>query len=238
MKEARVFFRFVIPGIVFAIALAALSWLLQPKPTGHVFKYLLNNATAGSVIGAILASGGLGALFSTIHHAWHGRSGGRYMDHRQVLKRLVTEGIIEIQGTDVNTISREQAWVIVTAVWHERTGGLNELIKSSDKATMEICDLFHSTGTSLVAIISAIILAFLLVVTHGHQEVHCVPALRLLAAAILAGAAYRIFQFNHRRVAKKAVAVVDQCFADAMWWEHRKNGKVTTRPLFPMERTQ
>lgn len=75
MDEAKRFLRYVTPGLVFLTETLILLWLIEPNVTYTILKDLSKESGVGLAIATLLASGGVGFMFSVVHHHihWHGR---------------------------------------------------------------------------------------------------------------------------------------------------------------------
>jgi hypothetical protein len=103
---------------------------IENGPLSDFSKRLLelkDDAGAGLAVALFLASGGIGYLFSVIHHWSHWRFNCKWLsaiDHTRIIKRLSEEGLLELKRldgfeVDIDAIDRRSAWVILTAVWKE-----------------------------------------------------------------------------------------------------------------------
>ena len=125
MDEARRFLRLVTPGLVFAVEVVILLWLLRPDLVSLEFEKFKTDSGISFLFAGLLASGGLGFIFSAIHHNWHGRNWTRFwkptkMDHSGVIKQLIDAEILKVCDVSKEQISRENAWIIMNAIWHQR----------------------------------------------------------------------------------------------------------------------
>ena len=71
MDEARRFLRYVTPGLVFAVQALLLLFIINPAWTTTQLLGQTKDAGAGLAVALFLASGGLGYLFSVVHHRLH-----------------------------------------------------------------------------------------------------------------------------------------------------------------------
>ena len=226
MDEARRFFRYVIPGLVFATQLIILLWLLRPDWISQYLVELKKDSGIGLVFASILATGGIGALFSSIYHALHWQE--KAMDHSKGLKRLVKEGLLELKDHDPEKLTRSDAWIILTALWHERLE-CNKTIGSADPRVAGLLDLVHSIGTSRIAAFMATLVAFAVAASFSQFEPCGWPLARFIVALILAVGVPVILHSNYSRIARLAQGVIDQVLSDALV----KEGKASTWPLLP-----
>ena len=71
MDEARRFLRYVTPGLTFAVQALLLLFIVNPPWTLDRIGELKEDTGAGLAFALFLASGGLGYLFSVVHHRLH-----------------------------------------------------------------------------------------------------------------------------------------------------------------------
>jgi len=126
--DPRRFLRYVLPGLVFGIDLVFLLWLLRPELVGPRLVAVKKEAGLALVAGSVFASGGLGLIFSSIHHVIHWRQGTLFVDHRLHLERLVKAGILELPdvGKDkgeqcayIGRLTCEASWMVSVAIWNQ-----------------------------------------------------------------------------------------------------------------------
>jgi hypothetical protein len=223
MDEARRFLRYVTPGLLFVSEAVILLLIVRPGVVTPQLAALKQDAGAAVVLTLLVASGGLGFLFGTIHHALHWLGLGA-MDHRGVIQRLVQRGALQLRSQrsdrliDPAKISREQAWIAVSSLWHPRTGD-DKRIKGADDKAKALTDLTHSLGTGFVASLAAVLVAYTL-------AAHAAPAAgwtlsmvgrpRAAIAIAFAVAVSLSHWWNYRRTSRLAQQVIDQVLADVI----------------------
>jgi hypothetical protein len=218
MNEARRFIRYVIPGLVFATQFIILLGLLRPDWISEFLHQLKKDSGLGLLFATLLASGGAGMVFSCIYHYWHWEK-GTAMDHKDVLIRLDKEGILNARDVDFKTLCREDAWIILTALWHERLKS-NETIGSADPKVADMLDLVHSIGTSRVAALVAAIVAFAVAASFSQFDPTIGgPCIRFIIALVLAFSVPWLLHANFVRIARLAQGVIDQVLSDALMAE-------------------
>lgn len=238
MDEARRFLRFVIPGIVFAAEVVLLLWIIWGDIS---FLSNLKNSGAATVIAAALASGGLGVVFSAIHHVFlhpHPKIGVIGVNHTESIARLIKAGILKLEGFESQSLSRDDAWIITTALWHQRLT-TNKKIKAADGRTRGLLDLAHSWGTAFVASLAASLAAFVLAGVYSQLATCSLePIVRFVVAVVIALAAPQLFFSSYLRISQLAQSVVDEVLADALREEKSRakgqggeSGPILTWPL-------
>ena len=172
MNAARNFLRYVSPGLLFIIEFALFTFIFDAYSSFAQIKKMLTaigppqgqfTALIALTITALVASGGLGYLFSTIHHClyWWGYWpwGILICDHKGVLRAAEHQGLLSLslQGgekTHACRLSRRGAWRVLASVWHERLES-SQIIRSADPRAESLTDLMHGAGTAFVASFSA-----------------------------------------------------------------------------------
>jgi signal transduction histidine kinase len=161
-----------------------------------------------------------------------------------VIQRLVEEKVIvlvvkenERPPLDPAKIERSDAWIITTALWHERTGGQSKIANFETRAR-DLVDLVHSLGSARIAAVFAPVAAFMLAAYHGTIAFALEPILLFVFAALIAAFMFLTFQTGYRRTAYLAQTVIDQVLSDALVEERKKAaGPIETWPLLPKKRS-
>jgi hypothetical protein len=166
MDEARRFLRYVTPGLSFAVQALLLFFIVSPVWTLGKLNGLKEDAGAGLAFALFLGSGGLGYIFSVIHHSFHWwwkRKWLSAIDHTRVVKRLCDEHqhLLELRRLDgleveIDKIDRKGAWVVLTALWKQALAN-NSPIQSADKCATGLTDVMHSAGAARVGAICALV---------------------------------------------------------------------------------
>lgn len=236
MNEARRFLRYVIPGLVFVVQLIVLLWLLRPDWVQTLYNQELKEESGIAVVSAaFLATGGLGFLFSAIHHSLHRRKGCGLMDHRKVLKQLESENAWKPWKKDSNRgnateLTRDEAWSALAALWHQRAK-TSPKIDGASARTDALMDVMHSMGTNRIATLVAAVVGFGLVLEdctfdftslkgYSNDSTSIIHA--LIASGVGVGM-FCVFQSSYVCVARLAQDVIDQVLNDALQEEKRKS---------------
>lgn len=224
MKDARQVLRYVTPGLLLAIQVAIFCYLLHPGWSELIFSKLMQkDSGVVAVLGAILASGVIGSILSTIHHHihWYFTS---FVDHSGVLKRMVENNILELRSIDNQTgyPDRVQAWNIAVAIWYERCNK-DSYIGNADKKTIALTDQMHSMGTALVAAV----IASLVIVADFFQKIGTcsLPSWRFVFAVLISVVVIWTTLKSYHRIAYASQAVIDQVLYDALKEEYDKTQK-------------
>jgi len=185
---------------------------------------LKDNSGIGVAVTLFLASGGLGFLFSVLHHELHGFNRWSVVDHRDLLRRLGTAELLRVEtqngahfaAADLAAMSRADAWVITTAVWRERLLDKGP-IKAADSGATALLDLVHSAGAARVGGLCSLVGACASagwVVSRGGDGFP--EWWRWLAAVVLGGLIVVVHHRNYRRVGDRGQRFVEEVLTDAL----------------------
>lgn len=222
MDEARRFLRFVAPGLVFLTIVLLLLWLIVPWWLAPRLLAFSTSPGLGVVIATLLASGGLGALLSTIHHTMHWHLDSRAVDHRGFVTRLRQAGVVRLMdatsgvecGGDVD-ISRSLAWSILTALWHQRIGATQSLVGAEPKAALAM-DQVHAAGTARVAAGMAWVVALCVAASVSTFDFgSCTVALFVAGNAVGCGLLW-LHQSNYLRLSALFQSLMEEVLTDVL----------------------
>jgi hypothetical protein len=171
MNEARNFLRYLLPGLVFVInvfvPLTIIRWN-EIKPYLDKISSLTGLVT---LIGLLIASGGLGYVFSTIYFAlrhlprlnchleWNHISAIKTMNSKLGFSFELTEPTSN--GTDI--YDTNNSLIIANHYWYVLKGNKN--YKHIDAYVTKLCDICHGLGATLVSSVLALIVLVLAVHT-------------------------------------------------------------------------
>jgi hypothetical protein len=232
MDEAKRFLRYVTPGLVFLTETLILLWLIEPDVTYTILKDFSKESGFGLVIATLLASGGVGFMFSVVHHYlhwlnWHDQYTS--VDHRNFIDSLRARGIIRLRKRETGEVlpdavkpNRFQAWTILSGLWHERVARENSLIKSADPRTYSLSDLVHSVGTARVAAITAWIFALLILWRSCSLTTDAWAIARFIIGNILAAGFVLLYHAGYRRTGEAAQQIAEQVLDDALTQEQEQ----------------
>ena len=230
MDEARRFLRYVTPGLVFITETLILLWIIEPDFTQDIIlKGFKKDSSLGLVVATILGSGGVGYMFSVLHHWCHWRRKNGVIDHREFVNSLRARGIIELRDRNSGAIidlygkpplTRFQTWSILTGLWHERMAGKNSIIKAADPRATSLTDLAHSVGTARVSAVAASLVAFLIL---WPNTTHCLDfwaVLRVVFGIILAVGFWCLCCNGYRKTGAATQRFVEQVLDDVLTEEN------------------
>src|SRR4051794_5580857 len=96
MDDARRFLRYVLPGTLFAVEVLLWFSFLHPLRMANFLDQLKQESGVAVALALLVASGGLGYLFSIIHHWLHWRRSEGTLDHQQVIRALIDSGLLYV----------------------------------------------------------------------------------------------------------------------------------------------
>lgn len=234
MNEAQRFLRYITPGLVFLAEALFLLVIILPEWTIASLAAIKGDQALGLILGTLLASGGLGFIFSVIHHASHWAWGEPPVDHSGLVARLRKRRVIMLLDAQTDTpiphnvrVDRADAWVIVTALWHERLG-TSEHIKGAEPRARALADMIHTTGTARVASATAWFVALAIAAQVAQPSLALGPALRFVLVNALGFLLLCIHNWNCRRVAFLAQGVIEEVLDDALVAEKNKPVRTST----------
>ncbi|HKZ56626.1 MAG TPA: hypothetical protein VJ024_02880 [Thermodesulfovibrionales bacterium] len=164
MNEVRQFLRYVIPGLGFFIEIFLYLFISAPEQFICTVKdNISQTAIIGSALTLFVGSGGVGYLFSIIHHVlFHQNWRTLYptaVDRRNLINQVRGNGRLSLQvnfnPTPDPGLNHHEAWSIFTAVWHERIK-TSSLIESINPHNETLSDIMHGSGTSFIGSFLAI----------------------------------------------------------------------------------
>ena len=236
MDEARRFLRYVIPGTLFLVETTLLLWILFPDWAECAMKSVAKDSGFALVVGALLGSGGLGFMFSTTHHGLLWRSGrptnrcGGGLDFRGAVTRMrAGDALIVVDSAAPSAaapaLTPFDAWVVVTALWHQRVKS-NQRIGSADTRATSLSDLAHGMGAARIATLCALPAAVVIARRVGRAscEPHavCCGFVMVVVWAALVG----LHHLSYRRTSLAVVGVVEQILRDALVDERGDTGRI------------
>ncbi len=219
MDEARRFLRYITPGLSFLIEIVVLLFIAQPSiMLGHT-KSLGNAANLSLPFTALIASGGLGYIFSLIHHFLFWQIYTRLewtsliYDHREMLNALEEKDHLKFIDQQENIrqakdITLENAWRVVAAIWHQRKEDSTR-IKSADNRTTSLSDLMHGAGTSFVGSVFAVIAWFSIQLIFFQAT----PPLWVIVISLLF---VIVHLMNYKTTVRQCQGVIEIIFADEL----------------------
>lgn len=155
MVDARRFMRYVIPGLIYAVLLAAAFFASDPaRMICFITSGDISN-NIGFVLTALLASGALGYVFSNIYFGlyWLTDNSIVAINHKALFSALGSRiNIINAQGTqiDKNTLTKRDAWTIWSNYWFSNIEN-SKKYKVSSARVDNLVDITHSLGASLIS---------------------------------------------------------------------------------------
>lgn len=241
MNETHRFLRYVMPGASFSVEALLILLLLLPEWTMTKLGEFADAALGGALV-AFLGLGSFGFLFSIVHHLFRECPILGGVDSRLVIERLRAKNAIEFlhAGTCEPVLSgdlpdRDQAWVIVNALWHQRVS-VNPRIHAANPRVQTLADLVHSIGTAqwgaLFAGVSFVVASFV-----AERSCETIDIWRFIAAVVLWACIVCVHYFAYRRTSRTAEALIAEILEDALTASFMESG-VPVRTHVDLRRTK
>ncbi|MBI3657348.1 MAG: hypothetical protein HY232_13095 [Acidobacteria bacterium] len=239
MDEARRFLRYIIPSAVFAVEIFIFLLILFPDWTLCKLSSIKEKEGLALVAASIFASGGLGYLFSSIHHTirWWWCP---VINHKELILSLTAGNFLALRNQADNTLIDQttlknltlpDAWIIASTLWFNRLK-TSEVIAGADSRTASLVDLSHSLGTLRISCVTAFMATLWIASNIGWFDLHCEPVLRFSAFIFLFFVLLCIHQCSHKKTALFAEGIINETLADVLIAERNRLGHpVETRVI-------
>lgn len=167
MDEIRRFIRYTLPGIVCSIEFFIAIAISDAPLMKNIIDNLGSKSNIALVLGGLLATGGLGYIFSSVYftilltNPFYKLFSG---DHKTVLTNSAE--LIEIldstnKPVSPDSLTRRESWEVLTQFWHSEKEKSDEL-KGINPYIDRVVDITHGLGaTSVGSIITFITWIFL-----------------------------------------------------------------------------
>jgi hypothetical protein len=210
MDETRRFLRYVVPTLVFMTEVSLLLLLTQKGCLIGGVSSKLKTGGAGFAALLLVMAGGLGYLFSLLHHTcfWCCEKYG--IDYREFVKTAGWLKLVDYRDrTDVakERVTSVVAWDVVTLIWYRpgKAGDTKdpELGEMRVHRTDAMSDLMHGLGTSVIAAVFVWFTWACLYFWLCHEPLPSSNLVRLwhvLLTVSLAGLFIWVHFSNYRRV--------------------------------------
>ena len=218
VDDARRFLRFIAPGALFGLETAVLLLVLDPVWFLSSLVELKNANGLGFAVAGLLASGGLGFLFSAVHHQLHWQSWySVVLDHSALIQGLMEAKKLHVlvltpsgveNPLNAKDVTREKALAVVGAMWHGRSD--QPPIKGADVRVATLSDIAHSAGIACIASFSALATAIITASYISDFSPHLWPFVRFVFAVALGVASIWLFGRTYFRVGSLSQAVIEQ----------------------------
>jgi hypothetical protein len=231
MNEAKRFFRYITPGLVFAVEFILILSVLRWDWVATHATLAVKDAALSAAVALFLVTGAIGFILSSVHHSIHWSEWSLFrrlaaLNHVASIRWLVEQHEIELRSTSngdgINAadIDRWVAWNVLTAVWHQTIGVSNSL-RGAHKRADAFSDLLHGTGTARVAAFFATALAFIFAGTISSISLASAPVLRAVTGILIGGGLVAFHQTNYKSTAEFFQAYTDSVLIHVV--THRKD---------------
>lgn len=204
MDDARRFLRYVMPGIVYGVETIFLLWITCPTWTQRVITNNLEKDNLGVILGSVLVFGGLGYIFSTIHHAREtGDEEDRIFDHKSIAMKIEPGW----KGT------WEEAMAFSYAHWYTQMN-LGNIHDDANKKVHSLGDQAHGLGTANIASFASYLTTLVICSTELFSEPE--PGFRFFLMVVLWFWVTYLFDRGYQRVGKIAHETYEMILMDAL----------------------
>jgi hypothetical protein len=217
MEEARRFFRYVIPGLLFFIEISLYLFFSACTQFSQFLREYGKDLSFPVTV--FLASGGVGFLFGVIYSIGFREFGG--VNYKPLIQDCVERGWLKLvlrkDGTNLSSseVTQSVAWRIVTSYWHERRES-SEKIKAANARTDSLTDIMHGLGATIVGSICAFgFWIYIHTVLAGSCPSWYCFIIPLVLSCLLG--------LNYYRVVKDCQSVVSIIMSDDIKSESEKN---------------
>ena len=222
MDEAKRFLRFIAPGVLMVAELLVLTWILAPAWTIAILGKLQAQSSVAAALGTVVALGGVGYVLTIMHHnlaAWERLERG--LDYRDLALRLrskityrnIYDGAICDEAT-LRSMTREEAWCIVTALWHLRREA--PAIKGIDPRAQFLGDFGHSVGAARLGMVFATGFAIVIGSMQKELSLDVASLTRIVVAVGFAVAMFFSYHFTYRRMFRLVEAFAEHALHDVL----------------------
>jgi len=176
MVDVRRFMRYVMPGLIYAVLLAAAFFASDSVRMICLITSGDTSKNIGFVLTALLASGALGYVFSNIYFGlyWLTDNSIIAINHKSLFVSLGDRiNIINAKGEQIdrNVLTKREAWTIWSNYWYSNIEN-SKKYKGSSKRVDNLVDITHSLGASLISTLLSFI-TWLLLTSSSLQSGKC-----------------------------------------------------------------
>lgn len=225
MDEARRFLRYLIPGLLFGVETLIMLVVVFPEWTISYLTSIKGNEGLGIALGSLLTAGGLGFLFSTIHHCCHWRLplDSKVIDHSSMIKCLVDLKVITLDHeAGSSSVDRKMALDVTLALWYSRLKA-GTPIGDADRKVTSLSDISHAAGTGRVASLVALVTVLIICMTAGSWSLDVEPILRFIFMLLLGVGLIVLFHETYVRTGGITQRLIDQLLKATLLKERTAN---------------
>jgi len=204
MDEARRFMRYLLPGLLFVVETFGLLYIVLPSVAVDTVKDLNAKDNLGFVVATLVASGGLGFLFSSIHHWLHWLTDLELMNHTAFIDKYGHESEPCKSKRQKKKVAQIKFW----ALWYTRFPQKDQF-DVAEKKTVTLGDLAHAIGAARIASVFALVTVLIVC----FQEELCLdfwPTVRFICFLFIGIFLVLLFDNSYRRVSKIAQGVTER----------------------------
>lgn len=211
MIETKRFMRFVLPGLVYLILLAVAFFVSGEK---ELLSHYQDDVSLAKIIAAVIASGGLGYVFSLVYFGL-----AKYLrydyEHLNLINRMIknsTIHVIDERKREVRSISRrEESWLILNIIWHSQRDSVSakgeNINVSGIKENLDeyYSDLVAGLGITFIASLFSL---FTYLITCTHNEQFCFALFFYFSVLLVIFLNYKVTKRKYLQMIRSAVLTV------------------------------
>lgn len=230
MDEAKRIFRYILPGLAFAIPTLMAAYLAK----GEEVTSWIRTDSGGAIlqfVGFFILSGGIGYLFSIVYYVliW------RRLGHLRVIEasiRMNRLEVLDFAGRNREIRSDKDAWTVTQVLWR-MLATEDGVVKDYEAKQIPqyYSNILSANATTMIALTMATIVSLGLFYSEGSWLISY--AILILMEAILAVSAW----LNFRNARRRWIREINSAIATALRARHglRRIRIVLDRPLTPFE---
>jgi hypothetical protein len=240
--EGRRFLRYVMPGLVFGVETIVFLLIVLPEPTVGFLANSGKDALA-SIVGSILAFGGLGYIFSSVNHWYLWGCEKEIFDHRKVIAELrkleqnrkrrlnfynLDEAYKKLDASHNQSqqVQREIAQSISLALWYHFAQNTNLPKSHFDLLGHEAYGLGAARIATVFAMLATLTLTVYSIIHGGIKDSSLyLRVIGFLVVIVMGCLLIRVFHKGYRRVAffaheTYAMILMNECAKNENSVEH------------------
>ena len=245
MNEARRFLRYVTPGLIFCTEILILFWIIETDLLFLVIKGY-DNSGLGLAVATLIASGGVGFLFSMVHHSFHWTFDQNVANYNRLIYFLYTEDLFRLKdiesGKDIKVDKNIDGIIeLVTEEEDDKKdapslsaplrqfkawmimdglwrGCVNRgaISQTVDQRVSSLADLFHSLGTARIATGASLICTNIIPFQNCYPHCHNWPVVRIIVGILFTLFIFILCEEAYRRSGRAVQLITEKVLYDAL----------------------
>ncbi|RJQ55928.1 MAG: hypothetical protein C4521_01005 [Actinobacteria bacterium] len=221
MDEVQRYLRHVLPGVVFLVETLVILLVLLPGWTTESLGKLATGDSLGTAFAVLIASGGVGFIFSVLNHLYLWWRQSPPIDFRELVARLREGDVIRLVDAETGMpvaeadLPLEEAWAVASSLWHEHLETSHQLA-GSETRNVSLSDLTHATGAARIGSLAAWVAALVVAAHVASFAPSWETCVRFTVANFLAGGLLAAHHLNCLRTGRLTRAFVEEVLHDSL----------------------